>query len=150
MELILWRHCDAVPGVPDERRPLTPLGMQDAARMARWLAARLPPDCRILVSPALRAQQTAQALGRAFDTDPALASGTGVDAVLATAGWPDALAPVLVVGHQPTLGRLASLLVDGEAVDRSLRAGEVLWLASRGAGDAAHAVLERSAAPDSV
>lgn len=128
MDLILWRHCDAAPGVPDELRPLTPLGVKEAARIGRWLAARLPPNCRIIVSPALRAQQTAQALHRGFDTDPRLASGATPDSVLAAANWPHAGGPVLVVGHQPTLGQVASLLLEGAPADRAMHAGEVLWL----------------------
>src|SRR5689334_6020321 len=107
MDLLLWRHCDAAPGVPDELRPLTPLGAKQAARLARWLEPRLPADCRVIVSPALRAQQTAQALHRDFETDARLASGGGPDAVLAAVNWPQASGTVLVVGHQPTLGQVA-------------------------------------------
>jgi len=130
VDLILWRHCDAAPGVPDESRPLTPLGTLQAVRIASWLATRLPHDCRIVASPALRAQQTARALGRAFETDGRLASGAAPELVLAAAGWPDG--NVIVVAHQPTLGQVASLLIDGEPRDRSMRTGEVLWLASVG------------------
>lgn len=32
--------------------------------MGEWLASQLPENCRILVSPALRTLQTAEALGR--------------------------------------------------------------------------------------
>ena len=131
MDLILWRHCDAAPGVPDESRPLTPLGAKQAARVAGWLAPRLPEGCRVVVSPALRAQQTARALGRSFATDPRVAAGASAEAVLGAVNWPDG-APVLVVAHQPTLGQVASLVLDGEADDRAMRAGEVLWLARHG------------------
>jgi len=148
MELILWRHCDAAPGVPDELRPLTPLGAAQAARVARRLGAQLPSNCRIIVSPALRAQQTAQALHRGFDTDLRLASGATPDSVLAAADWPDADDTVLVVGHQPTLGQVASLLLEGDPADRAMRAGEVVWLSS--VGSAASATLVRSIAPDST
>ena len=147
MDLILWRHCDAAPGVPDELRPLTPLGVEQAARMARWLELRLPAHCRIVVSPALRARQTAQALHRDFETDARLASDEP-DAVLAAAGWPDASGTVVAVGHQPTLGQVASLLLEGEALDRTLRTGEVLWLSSTDARG--FATLAHSIAPDSV
>jgi phosphohistidine phosphatase len=123
---------------------LTPLGVKQAAHVARWLASRLADDCRILVSPALRAQQTAQALARTFETDPRLASGSTADAVIAATNWPDASTCVLAVGHQPTLGHVASLLLEGEAADRALRTGEVLWVRGR-AGDA-HATLVDSTA----
>lgn len=144
MELILWRHCDAAPGVPDESRPLTPLGTRQALRIASWLSTRLPDDCRIVASPALRAQQTARALGRAFETDVRLASGAAPEAVLATAGWPDGNM-IVVVAHQPTLGQTASLLIDGEPRDRAMRTGEVLWLAS--VGDSGQATLAHVLAP---
>lgn len=149
MEVILWRHCDAAPGVPDESRTLTPRGLRQAEAMARWLLSRLPADCRILVSPALRAQQTVQALDRAFVTDRRLASGVEPEDVLDAIGWPDAGGTMLVVGHQPTLGRAASLMLDGEAEDRAMRAGEALWLST--AEDAgSHATLVRSMAPDTA
>ena len=60
MDLILWRHADAEPGEPDLGRRLTAKGIKQAERMAGWLDRRLPDGCRILVSPADRAQQTRQ------------------------------------------------------------------------------------------
>ncbi|HLX27919.1 MAG TPA: histidine phosphatase family protein [Casimicrobiaceae bacterium] len=147
MEVILWRHCDAAPGVPDESRTLTPRGLRQAEAMARRLLSRLPADCRIIASPAVRAQQTAQTLGHAFVTDQRLASGAEPEDVLAAIGWPDAGGTVLVVGHQPTLGRVASLVLDGEADDRTMRTGEALWLSS-GEDDGSRAMLVRSMAPD--
>lgn len=104
MDLVLWRHCEAEPGEPDLGRRLTPKGQKQAERLAAWLDARLPDTARILVSPAERAQQTAVALQRKFRTIPELAPGANVAAVLAAANWPESREPVLIVGHQPTLG----------------------------------------------
>lgn len=145
MDLVLWRHCEAAPGVPDEARPLTPRGVTQAKAMATWLVQHLPQNCRTLVSPALRAQQTARALGRDFETTVAVGTATNVDMLLSAAGWPDAGEDVLVVGHQPTLGEVASRLLAGEAVDRSLGTGAVLWLSSTREGGA---VLKVAIAPD--
>ena len=147
MDLILWRHCDAEPGVPDDLRRLTPRGRQQAVRMARWLGARLPADSAIIVSPALRAQETAQALARRYRTVREIGTGAPVDAVLTAAHWPHGRRLVLVVGHQPTLGRVASWLVDGEEADRALDPGALWWLASAAEGAA---VLVQSASPDSL
>ena len=58
--------------------------------MAEWLNQRLAHSTRILVSPALRCQQTAQALGRKFKTASALAPGATREALLQAARWPDA------------------------------------------------------------
>ena len=145
MNLVLWRHCEAAPGVPDAARPLTPRGVAQARAMAAWLVQHLPVHCRILVSPALRAQQTAQALGRDFETTADVGTGTTVDTWLAAARWSEAGEDVLVVGHQPTLGQVASLLLDGESLDRSIATGAVLWLSSGPRGGAA---LKLALAPD--
>jgi phosphohistidine phosphatase len=132
MDLVLWRHCEAEPGVPDDARRLTPLGVKQAKRVAQWLNERLPADARVVVSPALRAQQTAQALGRPTQIRDDAATGTGVDALLDAVRWPDAEGVVLVVGHQPTLGRVVSWLVDGERDDRAIGTGDVVWLTNDG------------------
>ncbi|HSO07654.1 MAG TPA: histidine phosphatase family protein, partial [Pelomicrobium sp.] len=63
MDLILWRHAEAEDGVPDLARKLTPKGVKQAKRIAKWLRPRLPADTRVIVSPARRALQTAEALG---------------------------------------------------------------------------------------
>ena len=73
------RHCDAEPGAPDLTRKLTARGARDAKRMAVWLEARLPADCRILASPARRTQETAAALGRTFETSDAIAPGASAE-----------------------------------------------------------------------
>ncbi|HSD42283.1 MAG TPA: histidine phosphatase family protein, partial [Burkholderiales bacterium] len=109
MDLILWRHAEAEDGGADAARALTARGRRQAKSLARWLRKRLPDGCRILVSPAVRAQQTAAALGLEFATEPRVDVGALASDVLAVAGWPDNGDAVLVVGHQPTLGRAAAL-----------------------------------------
>ena len=147
MELILWRHCDAEAGVPDEARALTPRGRAEAARMAEWLRARLPAGCRVFVSPAVRARQTAEALGLPFQTKPEVAPGASVADVLHAAGWPDADATTLIVGHEPTLGRVAARLLNVTDGERPLPKGGVVWIASRPSvdGDDAGALVVEAA-----
>jgi phosphohistidine phosphatase len=131
MDLLLWRHADAFdarPGEDDLQRALTPEGERQAERIGRWLAGVLPADARILVSPAKRTQQTAAALGRPFHTEPAVVSGASPGAVLQAAGWPQGRQPVLVVGHQPTMGLVASLLMCGSAQYWSVPRASVWWL----------------------
>ena len=114
MDLILWRHAEAfeMREVQDDlARALTPKGERQAQRMAEWLNQRLAHSTRILVSPALRCQQTAKALGKKFRTLDELAPGAEGEALLKAARWPDAGAPVLVVGHQPTLGLVAAYVL---------------------------------------
>lgn len=128
MELILWRHAEAIDGVPDMERFLTDKGLKQAERMASFLRSRIPQDTRILVSPAIRAQQTAQALTKHFFTEPALAPNCSVNALLKAANWPDGNGSVLIVGHQPTLGEAAALLLCDSHASFSVRKGAVWWL----------------------
>ena len=150
MDLILWRHAEAEAGEPDLGRRLTAKGQKQAERVAVWLEGRLPDTCRILSSPADRAQQTALALKRKFKVVPELAPGAGVAAVLAAAGWPDARESVLVVGHQPTLGQVAAFLLSGEDVSWSVRKSAVWWLSNRMRDEGNAVVLKVVIGPDFV
>jgi len=150
MDLILWRHAEAEPGEPDLGRRLTAKGIKQAERMATWLEGHLPDTCRILVSPADRAQQTALALKRKFRTVPEIAPGATVSSVLAAAGWPDAREPVLIVGHQPTLGEVAAFLMSGQNEPWSVRKGAVWWLTNRVRDGGSAIVLKVAIGPDFV
>lgn len=148
MDLILWRHAEAEDGSSDLERALTERGRKQAARMADWLTPRLPPDIRILASPAERTRQTAQALGRDYAVEPALAPGATAAEVLAAAGWPEAARPVLIVGHQPTLGRIAARLLAGAEGDVSVKKAGVWWFQSRMRNGELQVVLRAVAGPD--
>ena len=150
MDLILWRHAEAEPGEPDLDRRLTAKGVKQAARMAAWFERNLPDRCRILVSPARRAQQTALALGRKFRTVDDLAPGASVAAVLAVTNWPDSRETVLVVGHQPTLGEVASLLLAGSESGWAIRKGAAWWLSDRDRDGSASVVLRVAIGPEFV
>jgi phosphohistidine phosphatase len=150
MELVLWRHAEAEPGEPDLGRRLTAKGLLQADRMGAWLEHRLPETCRILVSPADRAQQTARALKRKFRTVNELAPGASAQAVLTVANWPDSREPVLIVGHQPTLGEVASLLLAGRQAQWSIKKGGVWWLSSRVRDGSSSVTLKVAIPPDLV
>jgi phosphohistidine phosphatase len=150
MDLILWRHAEAEPGEPDMDRALTAKGAKQAARIAQWLDRRLPDTCRIIVSPARRAQQTALALERKFKTKPEIAPDVAPESVLAAARWPDSREAVLVVGHQPTLGRVASLLLAGEDREWSIPKGAIWWLSNRERARGPQVALRVVMAPDFV
>ncbi|RZI81612.1 MAG: histidine phosphatase family protein [Rubrivivax sp.] len=141
MDLILWRHAQAHalsgdtltvhdPAL-DLARTLTAKGDRQAERMAAWLNRRLADATRVLVSPAVRTQQTARALGRTFKTVGNLAPDASVDDLIAAARWPVAKDPVLIVGHQPALGLLAARLMTGQDHPWAMRKGAVWWLRGR-------------------
>ena len=151
MDLILWRHAEAVvekEGQSDLERALTTKGERQAQRMAEWLNQRIAHSTRILVSPALRSQQTAHALSKTFKTVAAIAPDASVEAVLKAARWPDATEPVLVVGHQPTLGLVAAQLLCGQPQPWAIKKGAVWWLRSRDREGIASVVLQAVQAPD--
>jgi phosphohistidine phosphatase len=150
MDLILWRHAEAEPGEPDLGRGLTAKGVKQAERVAAWLDGHLPDTCRILVSPADRAQQTALALKKKFKTVAELAPGASVATVLGVAGWPDARESTLIVGHQPTLGEVAAFLLSGDEAPWSVRKGAVWWLSNRVRDGGSAVILKVVLGPDFV
>lgn len=150
MELILWRHADAEDGEDDMKRELTDKGRKQASRIAKWLKPRLEEDWKVLVSPAVRARQTADALERKFEIKVTLAPDASEDALLREAGWPNAGRNVIIVGHQPTLGRAAARLINGKAGNIAIRKGAIWWFSSRADEDAAlgETVLRAVMGPD--
>ena len=135
MDLLLWRHAEAEDGIPDLQRKLTPRGERQAQQMAAWLKTHAPQNLHIVASPAKRCQQTAEALGLSFETDLRLGPGNSVVDLLAATHWPDdekeKHSAILVVGHQPTLGRAAALLLSGSEASWSVKKGAVWWFSNR-------------------
>lgn len=154
MNLILWRHAEAEDyAASDLARQLTARGAKDAQAVAKWLRARLESSAVILASPAVRTIQTVEALTDQYRTVRALAPGGRVDDVLSAAGWPDGIAPtVVVIGHQPTLGSVAAHLLagNGDSASWAIKKGGLLWLSSRTREGHCQAVLRAAISPDLV
>ena len=166
MDLILWRHAEAGEAIEDDlvvdlARQLTSRGEKQAQRMAEWLDRFLPDSTRVLVSPAVRCEQTAQALGRKFQTREALGPGGTVGTLLTLARWPQRREPVLIVGHQPTLGLVAATLMGGpqtmssdpgphDSPAWSVRKGAVWWLRHRERNGVGEVVLVSVRSPDTL
>jgi len=137
MDLLLWRHAEAEDGIPDLKRKLTKRGEKQSQQVAAWLRENAPKNLRILASPAVRCQQTALALGLPFETDKRLGTDSGVSHLLATIGWPDGgekdvgHKAVLVIGHQPTLGQTAALLLSGTEANWTIKKGALWWFTNR-------------------
>ena len=131
MDLLLWRHAEAVDGSPDHGRELTERGLKQARKMAAWLELNRPKKLRVLASPTVRTRQTAAAFTDDFEIVPALGPECGVADLLAASGWPDASGATLLVGHQPGLGRLAALLLSGSEADWTIKKGALWWFTNR-------------------
>lgn len=131
MDLLLWRHAEAEDGEDDMKRRLTERGRKQAQVMAGWIRDHQPKDLRIIVSPAIRTQQTAEALQLPFETHRKIGPDACVSELIAASGWPQGGGAVLIVGHQPSLGRLASLLLAGQEAEWSIKKGALWWLSNR-------------------
>ncbi len=153
MDLILWRHAEAADpegAEEDFERALTARGERHAARMALWLNQHLPATTRVLASPSRRTQQTVSALERKFKTVASLAPGGNVAGLLEAARWPESKEPVLVVGHQPTLGLAAAYLLAGVVQPWSVKKGAVWWLRQRERDGDGQTVLVTVRGPENV
>lgn len=151
MDLILWRHAEAFEMrevETDLQRALTAKGERQAQRMGDWLSQRLAHSTRILVSPALRCQQTVKALGKKFKTLEELGPDGNGEALLKAARWPDASEPVLIVGHQPTLGFVASYLLSEQPQAWTIKKGAVWWIRGRHREGREEVVLQAVQSPD--
>ncbi|MFC5511676.1 SixA phosphatase family protein [Massilia jejuensis] len=135
MDLILWRHAEAEDGERDAKRALTSKGRRQAARVGAWLDHQLPEHCRVLVSPAVRCLQTADALRRHYTIHEALNTDSTAERMLEVCGWPGNRFPALLIGHQPLLGELASLIVTGAPQPWKIRKASVFWIKGSDAED---------------
>ena len=150
MDLILWRHADAAEGGRDLDRKLTAKGRKQAARVAEWLVARLPSRHAVLSSPARRARETADALATRYKIVERLAPGAAPADILEAAGWPAHKGAVVVIGHQPDLGRVAAVLLSGAAVEWSIKKGGLWWLSNREREGETQVVVRAVLAPDLI
>lgn len=114
MHLILVRHAHADPGDPDELRPLSARGREEARALGERLAAEQPD--LVLASPLLRARETAAAIAKAagveLRVDERLAPGATADDVVAAIA--DAGDTVVTVGHQPDCSEIALALTGND------------------------------------
>lgn len=151
MDLILWRHAEAVEwaeGDNDLERSLTPRGEKQAARMAAWLDRQLAEGTRVLVSPARRTEQTALALGRKFKLRDELRPDGTPAQLLELVQWPSSRVPMLVVGHQPMLGQTLAQLLRLPETECAVKKGALWWLRHRERDGHAQTVVVTVQSPD--
>ncbi len=119
--LVLMRHAksDYPEGVADHQRPLADRGIREGALAGDWLRAHVPAIDAVLCSSATRTRQTLERTGitapasfldRIYGASP----GEVIDEINKV---PDAVATLLVVGHEPTMSHLA-LGLAGPGSDR--------------------------------
>ena len=115
MRLYLVRHAEAAPGDPDETRPLTSEGREQARALGARLRHEDASPSVVLTSPLLRARETGAELAKALDVESKpedrLAPGASVEDVRAAVEGRGE--QVVVVGHQPDCGQIAAALTGG-------------------------------------
>lgn len=151
MDLILWRHAEAVDLElvgDDFERGLTPRGEKQADRMAHWLDRQLPAGAKVWASPTVRTEQTVLALGRKYKTSGVLAPLGTPAQLLELAQWPQAKGCVVIVGHQPTLGQTIAGLLGLTEPECSVKKGALWWLRYREREGGAQTTVVTVQAPD--
>jgi len=113
MQLYLVRHAEAAPGEPDELRPLTPLGREQARELGAKLRQHHERPEVVLTSPLRRAHETAlliaEETGAELRIAEELAPGATPEQVARAARAVSASA-IVAVGHQPDCSRIAAAL----------------------------------------
>ena len=139
MDVYLVRHAigetrDSTQWPDDSKRPLTPEGEARFGKAARGLRRIAPHVDVVLASPYVRAWQTAEILEREAGW-PAPERAAELEASRATADALDLLrrrasGSVALVGHEPNMSSLASLLLAGDehTVAIELKKGAVVLL----------------------
>lgn len=135
-ELIVLRHAQAHPQSEggDIARTLNADGIAEAAAVGRNLAGFGARPDLVLSSPAARAQGTAERVaaslgGTAMATDAAIYESDPARLLALLAERGDATC-LLLVGHNPGVSELASLLLHGRSDElRSLPTAGYVWLA---------------------
>jgi phosphohistidine phosphatase len=154
-EIVFWRHAEAHDALEDQSdldRKLTVKGQRNAERVAHWLDRNLPSQCKVYVSEARRAQQTARCLPRKSKTIAAINPGANASDVLEAVGWKNcegADEPVVVVGHQPWIGECIAILL-GVAPEEtfSVKKGAVWWLQQRVRDERTETVIRAVITPE--
>lgn len=123
--LLLLRHAKAQPDAPrgDKRRRLTNRGLRDARAVAEIVAALDSPPDLVLTSDAKRARQTAELVAKAPQREPLLYGNDAPALLDFVRELPDDAGSVMLVGHNPSLESLCSVLADSPEVGHLPTAG---------------------------
>jgi len=124
MIVALFRHgpagsADASRWPNDAERPLTARGIERTRLAARGLSRMLGDVTLVLTSPLARSRQTAELVTeileptQGVETFDGLAPDRAYRAILARLGECHSSDVVVLVGHEPQLGKLAGMLLFG-------------------------------------
>jgi phosphohistidine phosphatase len=119
MFLYLLQHADAKTQEEDPSRPLSEKGLQDIKRVSSYVSNLNIMVYKIFHSNKLRAKQTAEVLSENIKPAKGFSEVEGLAPLDNPNIWAERLKDlpdnVVLVGHLPHLGKLASLLICGNA-----------------------------------
>jgi phosphohistidine phosphatase len=119
MYIYLVQHADAKKEEADPSRPLSEKGLHDITRVASYISKLNIKVQKIFHSTKLRAKQTAEILSETLKPLRGISEADGLSPLDSPGIWEERLRDipeeVMLVGHLPHLGRLASLLLCGSA-----------------------------------
>ena len=118
MKLYLMRHGEAEDGNLDPKRPLTDRGRVEVERVAEYLKSEGVRPGSIFYSQKLRARETADLVGGVLSVEieeteslmPLDSPETWYDRI---SDKGEAAGDLMLVGHMPFMGMMASLLMTG-------------------------------------
>ncbi|MEA5077152.1 MAG: phosphohistidine phosphatase SixA [Anaerolineaceae bacterium] len=126
MKILLMRHAEAMDRNPkkfpdDQLRPITKTGQKKTEEAARALAKMEQRVYLVLSSPLTRTQQTANIMRKGLHLSKErlaltdfLAPLGDLDALIEQMRKMDPFSTLLLVGHEPELGELISILLSGD------------------------------------
>ncbi len=118
MLLYLVQHAEAKREEEDPTRPLSEKGLEDIKKLVSHLSHLNLKVDEIFHSAKLRAKQTAEVLNKNLKSARGLSETDGLTPLDDPSIWADRMRgkinDVMLVGHLPHLGKLASLLLSGD------------------------------------
>lgn len=118
MLFCLVQHAEAKKEEEDPSRPLSEKGIQDIKKVASYLSRLNINAIQIMHSSKLRAKQTAEFLSEDLKPSKGISETEGLSPLDNPAIWSERLKGmtdnIMLVGHLPHLGKLASLLLCGD------------------------------------
>ena len=120
MKAFLIRHSHALADSDDARRVLSAQGREMTGQVASFLksSGAVSSVCAVWYSPLARARETAELLIKELGLDVLMIEAPGLlptdDPAAVADRLDNASDPVMIVGHEPQLGALATTLVRGK------------------------------------
>ena len=135
MNLFLLRHAEAVPEASsDAERPLTERGAKQARTVGRFCRNHEILPELVLSSPLVRALETARIVACALDLaerlkiEDFLKPGMNIESAISLLEKYGDRTSVMIVGHEPDLGELASALLGSNKESLHIRKATLLRL----------------------